>query len=225
MPGLPDLSTVGSPLTWLGLLVTALGLSSSAGLRAYLPLLAVAIGSDIPTADGGHLVPLSTDFKNLGIGSPWLIAIFAVLAIAEFAADKVPLLDHVSDAIHTVLRPAAGAVVMAATSNPISEYNVYLAGLVGALLALGVHGVKAATRPVVTATTVGVGNPFVSLVEDIINIVLIVLSVLAPFLALLFIILLALLIARPLVRGLRRVFGGRRTPATVPGRPRAGGLG
>jgi uncharacterized membrane protein len=222
MPGLPDLSSGISPITWLSLLVTALGLSSAAGLRAYLPLLAVAVGSDIPTGDGGHLVPLSTDFKNLGIGSPWLIAIFAVLAVAEFAADKVPLLDHVSDAIHTVLRPVAGAVVMAATSNPLSEYNIYLAGLVGALLALSVHGVKAATRPVVTATTVGAGNPVVSIFEDIVNILLIVLSVLAPFLALLFVIVVALLIARPLVRGLRRLFGGRSADAALPGRTRGG---
>jgi hypothetical protein len=196
-------------MTAIGVLLTALGLSTASGLRAYLPLLAVALGTDIPTSDGGTLITLSTPFKQLiGQNSPWvLVALLAVLAVGEFGVDKIPGLDHASDLVHTIVRPVAGAIVMAGISNPLSESNVWAAAALGGMLAFSVHGAKAVTRPVVTATTAGMGNPLVSLFEDVLTLIVIVLSLLAPVLVFIFLVLVAFLI----VRGIRGLFQRRRT--------------
>jgi len=211
----PDLGQ-SDPALVLGaiaVLLTALGLSTASGLRAYFPLLGVALGSDIATPDGTHLITLSKPFQSLG--EPWLIALLALLALGEFAVDKIPGLDHASDVIHTLIRPVAGAVVMAGISNPLSEHDPWAAAAVGAVLALAMHGMKAATRPLVTATTVGMGNPVMSLGEDIATLIMTLLSLLAPVLVLLFVVLLLLLVGRPLVRGVRRLFGVRRSPRAI----------
>jgi len=206
---MPGFESATALLEALSVLLTALGLSGASGLRAYLPLLAVAIGSNIATGNGDHLVSLSPPFQALG--APWLIVLLVVLVLAEFAVDKIPVLDHVSDLVHTIVRPVAGAAIMAGTSNPLSENNLWVAAIVGAVLALTVHGAKAVSRPAVTVATAGMGNPVVSLGEDIVTAILSVLSVLAPFLALLVFLALAVLIARPLGRGLRGFLSGRRS--------------
>lgn len=192
MPTLPD-SAITDPTIAITTLLAALSLSSASGLRAYLPLLALALGV---TIDPSHPIVLSAPFKAIvaRIGWPWIIGVLAVLVVAEFAVDKFPIFDHVSDAVHTVIRPASGAVVMAATSNPISERNIWVAAVIGGLLALGVHSVKATTRPAVTATTAGVGNPVISFIEDAIAVVLSVLALIAPFLAIALVVVLALAI-------------------------------
>jgi Domain of unknown function (DUF4126) len=216
---MPDPS--GDPLGIgaLAILFSALGLSTIAGLRAYLPLLAVAIGSDVPTGNGQHLITLSKPF--VGLGTWWLVALLVVLALGEFTLDKVPIVDHFSDAFHTIVRPLSGAIIMAGISNPLSEQNVWAAAVVGAVLALTVHTVKAASRPAVTATTAGLGNTLVSFLEDVLAVIVTVLAVLAPFVAVALLVVLAV-VAFLLVRAGWRTLRARRQrpPApTAPGPP------
>jgi hypothetical protein len=186
-------------------LAAALALAALAGLRAYLPLLVVAIASHIPIAPGRTLIPLAGPFH--WVGSGWFIALLVVLALAESIVDKIPLVDHLSDAVHTVIRPAVGAVIVAGTANSLSLLNPWVAAALGAGLALAIHAAKAASRPVVTATTAGIGNPLVSLGEDVVVVVLAVLAAVAPFLAL------ALLIAFVVVMALLIRAGWRRLRA------------
>jgi hypothetical protein len=183
-----------NPADAIGVLLTALGLSSVSGLRAYLPLLAAALGSDVSTTSTGQLITLSPHFKDLG--APWIVGILAVLAIGEFFVDKIPVVDHLSDIVHTVIRPLSGAVIMAGINNPISNFNPWVAAAVGAALSLTVHTVKATTRPVVTATTVGHGNPVVSFLEDVAAVIFTVLALILPIVALLLMALLVFFIGR-----------------------------
>jgi hypothetical protein len=154
---------------------TAFGLSSSAGLNAYLPLLIVAL-----TARFTNLINLQPPFDWLT--NPWVIVLLAVLLLIEIFADKVPLVDHANDVIQTVVRPAAGAILFAANANVVTDVHPALALGAGILVAGGVHAAKATIRPVVTATTGGLGNPVVSTVEDIVALVVSVLSILLPVL-------------------------------------------
>jgi hypothetical protein len=202
----------------IGILLTALGLSSASGLRAYFPLLAVAIGSNISTGNGQPLIPLSKPFQALGTW--WVIALLAVLVIGEFTVDKIPGLDHVSDAFHTIVRPLSGAIIMAGTDNPLSERSIWAAAIVGAVLALTVHTAKAASRPAVTASTAGLGNPVVSLVEDVLVVVVSALAVLAPFLAAAVIVVLAIAIGWLIYRGVKKL-RARRPPVNTPAGPPA----
>jgi hypothetical protein len=201
-------------LAAIGTLLAGLGLSATAGLRAYIPLLAVGL------AASANIIPLQSSFQDLA-SAPVLI-ILAVLTIVEFIIDKIPLVDHVSDAVHTIIRPVSGGIIMAGTANSLSTLSPWVAAILGALLALVFHGAKAATRPAVSATTVGVGNPIVSLVEDIVVLAAVLLLIFAPIVGVILLVLLAVVFVRLVGRILRRFRGGRGATGAG-GSGRAGG--
>lgn len=153
---------------------TAFGLSASAGLNAYIPLLIVAL-----LAKFTNLIVLKSPWDTLA--SWWIIAAIIILALIEFFADKAPAVNHINDIIQTFIRPAAGAVAFAASANVVTEIHPVLSLALGLLIAGGVHTVKAAAvRPVVTATTGGAGNVPVSIAEDVVSAVISFLSVVLP---------------------------------------------
>ncbi len=169
------------PVSALGGIGSAFGLSSSAGLNAYIPLLIVALAGRLPAND--PLIKLAEPYDALS--SWWAIAFIVVMLLIEMTVDKIPAVDTVNDAIQTFIRPAAGAFLFAANASVITEMSPVIALLAGLLLAGGVHATKAAARPVVTASTVGTGNWLVSIVEDLIAAVVSVLAILIPILTLL----------------------------------------
>jgi uncharacterized membrane protein len=155
---------------------TAFGLSASAGLNAYIPLLLVGL-----LARYTGLIQLNRPWDTLS--SPWIILLLCVLVIIEMIADKVPAVNHINDAIQTLIRPAAGAIAFAASANVITDVHPVLALAAGLLVAGSVHVAKAgALRPVVTATTGGAGNVPVSIAEDIVSTVVSVIAIILPVL-------------------------------------------
>ena len=161
---------------------SAFGLSSAAGLNAYLPLLVVALVGRFTT-----LIQLTEPWDVLT--SWWAIGVLVVLLVIEMTVDKIPAADTVNDIVNTVIRPLAGAVLFAANSGVIGEMHPVVALIVGLLVAGGVHAVKATARPVVTATTAGTGNWAVSTVEDMISLVTSILSILMPVLVVVLVVL------------------------------------
>ncbi|HXF85575.1 MAG TPA: DUF4126 domain-containing protein [Anaerolineales bacterium] len=155
---------------------TAFGLSASAGLNAYIPLLIVGL-----LARYTDLIHLSQPWDTLS--NPWIILLLCFLVIVEMLADKVPAVNHINDLIQTVIRPTAGAIAFAAAANVITDIHPALALGCGLLVAGTVHVAKAgAMRPAVTATTGGAGNVPVSIAEDIISTVLSILAIVLPVL-------------------------------------------
>jgi len=153
---------------------SAFGLSASAGLNAYIPLLVVALLGRFT-----NLVNLTSPWDTLE--SWWVIGLLVVLSLIEFFADKVPAVNHVNDAIQTFVRPVAGAIIFAASAKVITDIHPVLSLACGLLVAGSVHAAKSfAVRPAVTATTGGAGNIPVSILEDIISTVLSILSVVVP---------------------------------------------
>lgn len=164
---------------------TAFGLSASAGLNAYIPLLLVGLIGRYT-----NLMQLTSPWDTLT--SPWIILLLSVLVIIEMLADKVPAVNHLNDAIQTFVRPVAGAIVFAASANVISDIHPVLALAAGVLVAGTVHVAKAgALRPAVTATTGGAGNIPVSIAEDIVATVLSLLAIVLPVLVGTFLIIIA----------------------------------
>ena len=166
---------------------TAFGLSASAGLNAYLPLLIVAF-----TARYTDLIKLNEPWDVLTSG--WVIGVLVVLLLIEMTVDKIPAVDTVNDVIQTIGRPAAGAVLFAASSGVVGDLHPVLAIVAGLLLAGTVHTAKSVARPAVTATTAGTGNWLVSIIEDILALIGAILSILIPILVMLATIFLLLLI-------------------------------
>ena len=160
-------------------LSAAFGLSGSAGLNAYIPLLVVALAARFPISD--PLVKLQAPFDLLG--NWWAISLIAVLLVIEIVADKIPAVDTVNDGIQTFIRPVAGAILFAGSANVITDIHPILSLGAGLLVAGGVHATKAAARPVVTVSTAGVGNPVVSTLEDIVAVVVSLLAVVLPIIA------------------------------------------
>src|SRR5262245_16212763 len=153
---------------------TAFGLSASAGLNAYIPLLVVGL-----LARYTGLIHLNQPWDTLS--NPWIILMLCVLVIIEMLADKVPVVNHINDLIQTVIRPAAGAVAFAASANVVTDLHPALALAAGLLVAGTVHVAKAGVmRPIVTATTGGAANTPVSIAEDVTSTLLSVLSILVP---------------------------------------------
>lgn len=155
-------------------ILTAFGLSASAGLNAYIPLLVVGV-----LAHYTELIKLNSPWDTLA--NPWILILLGILVIIEMLADKVPAVNHINDMIQTFIRPAAGAVVFAASAKVVTNVHPVLALACGLLVAGSVHAVKAgAIRPAVTATTGGAGNVPVSIAEDIISTGLSILAIIIP---------------------------------------------
>ena len=156
--------------------ITAFGLSASAGLNAYIPLLVIGV-----IAHYTDWLRLSSPWDVLA--NPWVLIVLGILVIIEMLADKVPAVNHINDAIQTFVRPVAGAIAFAASANVITDVHPVLAIIAGLLIAGSVHTIKAAAvRPVVTATTGGTGNVPVSIAEDVISTVLSILAIVVPIL-------------------------------------------
>jgi hypothetical protein len=153
---------------------SAFGLSASAGLNAYIPLLVVALLGKFT-----NLITLNSPWNTLE--SWWVIGVLIVLSVVEFFADKVPAINHVNDIIQTGIRPIAGAIVFAASARIVTDVHPILAMVMGLLVAGAVHAVKSlAVRPAVTATTGGVGNVPVSIAEDVLSTVISIIAAITP---------------------------------------------
>jgi Domain of unknown function (DUF4126) len=153
-------------------LFTAFGLASASGLNAYIPLLIVALSARFT-----NVIQLNPPFDVLTNG--WVIGALIVSLAIEIVVDKIPAADTINDLIQTFIRPAAGAILFAASTNVIGVHPV-LAVILGLILAFGVHAAKATARPVVTATTGGLGNAFVSVGEDIVATGVSLLAIVVP---------------------------------------------
>lgn len=181
--------------------LTSLGLAIPAGLNAYIPLLAVAVANHFGWLE------LRQPFDLLG--SWWVIGVIVVLLVVEMVADKVPAVDHANDVIQTVVRPAAGGMLFIAASPQASNVNPWLLVVAGVIVAGGVHAVKATTRPVVNASTAGLGAPIVSTIEDVLAAVTAVLAIVAPYLVAAVVVLVVAIVVRMyVVRRRKRVAAG-----------------
>jgi hypothetical protein len=169
-------------------ILAAFGLSASAGLNAYIPLLTVSL-----LARFTDLITLNEPWSAME--SWWIIGLLVVLSLVEFFADKFPAVNHVNDIIQSFVRPAAGAILFAASANVITDVHPVLSIGAGLLIAGGVHAVKSlAVRPAVTATTGGTANVPVSVAEDVLSTVMSVVSIVLPVLVAVFLVLLGILI-------------------------------
>ncbi|HWP55940.1 MAG TPA: DUF4126 domain-containing protein [Pyrinomonadaceae bacterium] len=112
----------------------------------------------------------------------WVIGVALFLFVVEFVADKIQLVDSVWDVIHTFIRIPAGAVIAATAFGDFDRWIQVIALLVGGGLALSSHGTKAATRAVINASPEPVSNIVVSLAEDVLVIVSVLLAVFLPIL-------------------------------------------
>jgi hypothetical protein len=203
------------------------GLAFASGINAYLPTLAFAVASR-----WFHLFGVNPNF--VFITQNWCIAVLVVLTVVDFVADKIPLVDHVWNAVHKLVRPVMGAIVAAASFGrvpaigtvttgghelgmvvaAVSDTHVIEVGLlvvlvIGGLLAAMSHTAKTTTRWVSTFTTAGFFNIVLSAIEDVMVFIAILLALFVPLIMLIVIVVFVLVVGPRLLRTWRG-FPGRR---------------
>jgi hypothetical protein len=153
----------------------AYALTTTAGVRALLPLAAFAVAVHV-----GFLHP-PPGFYWLGRATVmWPLIGVAAL---ELFADKIPIVDHAMHVVGILVKPAAAAILVGGSVHAQSPQVLIGLMAIGALNALGIHAAVASARGASTLTTAGVANPLISTVEDGSSIFGTLLAFFAPFIA------------------------------------------
>jgi len=155
-------------------LLSGVGAASNAGLNSTLALIILALADRLTTR-----IDLASPYS--WISSTAGIVVILLLMPIELIADKLPGIDALSDRVHTVIRPLVGGFIAMAIASQPGGINVWVAGVLGLAVAAGVHWYKMKSRPVVTAASNGVANPFLSIAEDLVVIVGTVVSIFVPW--------------------------------------------
>jgi uncharacterized membrane protein len=158
-------------------LAAGIGVAAACGLRAFLPLLILG------GAGRFGFVELHPSVSWLA-HDPALIAL-TVATVLEILGDKIPAVDHALDAVGTLLRPAAGFLAGFALLVHWPEPWGALIALILGGGTLAVHALKSKVRLGSTLTTLGLGNPVLSVIEDFTVAGLVILAILVPLIMLL----------------------------------------
>ena len=136
-----------------------MGFSFAAGINLYATVAILGLASRF----GWVLCRRNTASSTTTSSSARALALYAI----EFVADKVPWLDSVWDAVHTVIRPLGGALIAVADAGRRSPAMQGLVALLGGTLAAGSHFTKAGTRAAANASPEPFSNWILSVGEDV----------------------------------------------------------
>jgi hypothetical protein len=149
-----------------------IGLSSIAGVRAFLPLVLVGLFARL----GLFTLP-----APLGFLDDWpVMGALAVLALLESGLDKVPALDPILNYVQTLLRIVAGAILFAAALQVGVDVGTIPELAAGGVIAGLVSVLKTILRPAANMASAGVSVSFLSLVEDALALLGGIIAVLVP---------------------------------------------
>jgi uncharacterized membrane protein len=153
-------------------LALAYALSTIAGLRASLTIAGISLAV--------HLHWLAPPDALHWLASDATLAIAGVLALVEFVADKIPVVDHALHVVHVFLAPVAGGTAALAADPSGTDSGAIVIALLAGSNALAIHGLRSATRGASSAISLGMFNPLMSLGEDAIAIGGLVAAFFAP---------------------------------------------
>src|SRR5258708_6836534 len=143
-------------LTSLG---RTMGFSFAAGINLYATVAILGLASRYGWV---ALPPQYQVFDN-----NWIIGAALVLYVVEFIADKIPWVDSVWDAVHTVIRPVGGALIAVATLGEKSPATGTMGALLGGALAASTPFGKRGTRVLANTSPEPFSNWILSLSEDL----------------------------------------------------------
>src|SRR4029453_13508190 len=134
------------------------GLALAAGVNLYATVAILGLATRFNWVD----LPDQYRVFEKNVVSPIAILLYLV----EFVADKIPWVDSLWDAVHTVIRPAGGALIAVASVGQTQPTFQAMAAIAGALLATSSHVAKAGTRAVANTSPEPFSNWTLSLAED-----------------------------------------------------------
>lgn len=159
---------------------TGLGLAAASGFRVFLPPFLMAVWLRLGFLDvnieGSEFEAFSSDVSILLLG---------VASLSEVLAYKIPWMDNMLDSLATPMAGIAGISVVAVSlegADPSVQWA--LAIIAGGGASLSIQSATVAGRGLSSMFTLGLANPFFSLIEDIASLLLIFIALLAPLAAL-----------------------------------------
>lgn len=159
-------------MEWFSTISLALGTAWTSGINLYATVSVLGLLQKF----GGTKLPGGLDVLD----NWWIIGFAGGLYLVEFFADKIPYVDSVWDVVHTFIRIPAGAIVAYAATTDLDPSITIPATLVGGGLAFASHGTKAAARIGANLSPEPVSNWVLSLAEDAIAFIGVILAVFAP---------------------------------------------
>lgn len=158
-----------NPVETLGL---ALGAGFSSGLNLYATIVTLGLLQRF------GVIHLPQQLQVLA--HPWVLGIAIALYVLEFLADKIPFVDTVWDAIHTVIRPPAAALLAYGAAGAAPPEWRWGAALLAGGVALTSHGTKASARAAANASPEPFSNWTLSFGEDVLAVSLTWLATVHP---------------------------------------------
>ena len=140
-------------------LALVLGAGFSSGLNLYATIATLSLLQRFGII---HLRPALQVLSH-----PWILGLAAALYLIEFFADKIPYVDTIWDAIHTLIRPPAAALLAYAAAGSAPPEWRWGAALLAGGVALTSHGTKASARAAVNTSPEPFSNWILSFGEDV----------------------------------------------------------
>jgi nicotinamide riboside transporter PnuC len=188
-----------------------LGFSFAAGINLYATVAILGLASRY------GWVQLPDQFRVFD--NDIVIGVALTLYVIEFFADKIPWIDSLWDAVHTVIRPIGGALIAVTTLGDASPTMEGLVALLGGTIAAGSHFTKAGTRAVANTSPEPFSNWILSIAEDLFVVGLGFVALKYPTVAALIVIVavaLMIIFATWIIRAVRRRFA--QSQSLVPSR-------
>jgi hypothetical protein len=196
------------------LLALAAALGWASGIRLYAVLFLIGASGFMGWIDLPQALKI--------LQHPGVMAASGFMCFVEFFADKIPLVDTMWDAVHTLIRIPAGAALAAGALGADNAAMGWIAALLGGGLAATSHAAKMTTRAAVNTSPEPFSNIAVSLMEDGFVVFMLWLSATHPLLfalalavTLLFAVVLMVVLfkfLRAVARGLNRFVKGEGLP-------------
>ncbi len=157
-------------------LLVGIGLAAAAGLRIFLPLFGLALGSWL------NYIPVQGDM--VWLATPAAVVALGAATILEIGGYYFPLVDHLLDTVAAPGAIIAGTLMTASLITGIDQPMLQwsLALIAGGGTAGIVQAGSMLARATSTATTGGLGNPVVATGEWLGSLALTLTAIIAPLL-------------------------------------------
>lgn len=157
----------------LSAVMAGICLSAAAGLRVFIPILALGLAGRF------GLLPLGEQFAWM-MSEPFLVVV-GIAALMEATAYYIPIVDNLLDLVATPAALAGGTVIVSSLlpeMNPLAQWGT--AALLGGGTAGIVQGSTVLARGLSTASTAGLANPLFSTGETGGSLLAVALALLVP---------------------------------------------
>lgn len=154
-----------------------LGIAMVSGVNLYAAILTLGLGLRF-----GWLSGMPPELAI--VSHPAVLITAGIFYVAEFIADKIPFFTPIWDGVHTVIRPIGAAMLAFGAASDMSPIAQVAAVLFAGSIALGTHSTKMGVRLLAHSAPEPATHSFLSLVEDIGVVALLLLAYQYPYVAL-----------------------------------------